>query len=247
MICPKCGAENPDDSLFCNKCGSKVKVDSISNKRFDTNIFKTFKDKFKTLSSKQKKIIMPISLIILVLCISGFIIYRNTPKQKAIRVSNTVINSLKTHDGKDIFLTDINFKNETGVGSVFTGLSIFNYKLKSISECKTNETYTIYKINESDSDFDKDVKRYENMYLSNDPDGKWSKDKNDYDDLIEGSANNSVTFTSAKYKVKKYYITYDMNYSEIDGDKKEKDVTVTVQEQTHDKNDFKVIDIIGID
>ena len=26
MICPKCKAENPDDSKFCNECGTQITV-----------------------------------------------------------------------------------------------------------------------------------------------------------------------------------------------------------------------------
>jgi hypothetical protein len=67
--------------------------------------------------------------------------------------------------------------------------------------------------------------------------GQWTEDK---------SVNNQVTFISGKYKVKQYNITYDVNYSASDGNKKESDVTLITQEQTHGKNYYDVMDINGI-
>jgi len=193
------------------------------------------KEGLKKLSKKQI-IIWTIS-IVLIVGVVGVIIYKNTPEQKAISVSNTVINSLKIHDGKDLFLTDIALKNKMDANSIFTGLSIFDYKLKSTSESEVNETHTTYKVSETGSQFASDVLTEEGIYMNNNAAGQWTEDKN---------VDNQVTFTSGKYKVKQYIITYDVNYSTDDGIKKESDVTFTTQEQTHGKNDYDVTDIVGI-
>lgn len=188
------------------------------------------------MKEKSKKIPWIISIVIVV-CVVGIVIYKNTPKEKAISVSNTVIKSLKTHDGKDFGKTDMALTNKMSVNSIFTGLSIFDYKLKSTSESDVDETYTIYKVNQTDAEFASDVKTNEGIFLDIKKEGQWAEVK---------SGNNQVTFTSGKYKVKQYNIIYDVNYSASDGNKKESDVTLITQEQTHGKNDYDVMDIEGI-
>ena len=188
------------------------------------------------MKERFKNISWVISIIIVVICIVGIVIYKNTPKEKAIGVSNTVIKSLKTHNGKDFGKIDMTLINKMDMGSIFTGLSIFDYKLKSTSESDIYETYTTYKVNQTDSEFAADVITEEGIHLG-DVNGQWTEDK---------SIDNQVTFISGKYKVKQYNVTYDVNYSASDGNKKERDITVVTQEQTHNKNNFKVMDIIGI-
>ncbi|MCB2354467.1 hypothetical protein [Clostridium estertheticum] len=189
------------------------------------------------MKERSKKIPWIIS-IVLIVCVVGIVIYKSTPKEKAVSVSNTVIKSLKVHNGKYVEKTGTLLVDKLiDPNGSFNGLSIFDYKLKSVSENSVNEAYTISKDSQTDSEFASEVKTYEGMYPKDDTNGQWTEDK---------SVDNQVTFTSGSYKVKQYNITYDVDYSANDGNKKESDVTLTTQEQTHGKNDFRVMDIDGI-
>ncbi len=237
MNCKKCGSEINNTSAYCDKCGKKVKNESISNKnKLD---IACIKDKFKTLSKEKKKKIIIIFGIIVVLSAGGIVginIHKNTPRHKAMKVSNTFMKSLKMHDGKDFGLTDAELITKLA-DSPYVGLSIFNYKFKSISESDNYETFS-YKIGDSDTELDYDIalKKLEVKYLEEDTAGKW----------IENKSYQQVTFTSQKYKLKKYYITYDVKYSESDGIAKESDVTLIVQKKNHSEKDYTVMDIVGI-
>ena len=189
------------------------------------------------MKGRFKKISWVIS-IVLIACVVGVVIYKNTPKQKAIGISNKVIKSFKTHNGKDSGLIDMVLINKKyDMNGPFIGLTIFDYKLKSVSESNVNETYIAYKVSESDSEFASSIQIFEDSFLKDKANEQWIENK---------ESDSKVTFTSQKYKVKQYYITYDISYSTNDGNKKERDITVITQEQRHGINDFKVMDIQGI-
>lgn len=88
MICPKCGSENYDKSLFCNKCGSKLEIediDIIDNNEMkkdivdkEKNYKEIFKDKIKFHINKRNVILLCSALVIIV-CGIAAIIYLNNP------------------------------------------------------------------------------------------------------------------------------------------------------------------------
>ena len=196
------------------------------------------KEGLKKISQKQITILIWIILIVLIVGAMCVVINKNTPKQKAIGISNKVIKSLKTHNGKDSGLIDVVLINKKyDMNGPFIGLSIFDYKLKSVSERNVKETYIAYNVRDSDSEFASTIKIFENGFLKIQKEGQWIENK---------ESDSKVTFTSQKYKVKQYYLTYNISYSTDGGSKKERDITVITQEQKHDNNDFKVMDIQGI-
>ncbi|MBU3203917.1 DUF5780 domain-containing protein [Clostridium algidicarnis] len=91
MICPKCGSENSDKSLFCNKCGSKLEIediDIIHNNEMkkdivdkEKNYKEIFKDKIKFHINKRNVILLCSALVIIV-CGIVAIIYLNNPISK---------------------------------------------------------------------------------------------------------------------------------------------------------------------
>ncbi|WP_032122540.1 DUF5780 domain-containing protein [Clostridium amazonitimonense] len=91
MICPKCGSENSDESLFCNKCGAKLEttnVDNIDSNEMKNDIAdneknhkKVFKDKIKFHINKKNVILSCSVLVIIIFVVSG-IIYFNNPISK---------------------------------------------------------------------------------------------------------------------------------------------------------------------
>jgi internalin A len=109
MYCSKCGSNNVEEAKYCNKCSETLENKKPVNNEIDvvnaketvvgfnetavnkrkTNM-NSLKDKFKTLSKKQTRITISVVSIILVACVVGVIIYKNTPKQKTESVRNKV-------------------------------------------------------------------------------------------------------------------------------------------------------------
>jgi tetratricopeptide (TPR) repeat protein len=75
LFCPKCGVENPEDSLFCSKCGAKL---SVTNEETKTNVFTEIVNKLKTFLNK-KNIIIICSAIAIILAGA---VYLNNPVSK---------------------------------------------------------------------------------------------------------------------------------------------------------------------
>lgn len=112
MYCSNCGNKNTQTAKYCCKCGvalvskkiilhkdevvgNKEKAEDLNqtsgnNREINTN---RFSDKLKTLSKKQIKIIAFIILIIMVTCVVGAIIYKNTHKEKIVSASKIVAKS----------------------------------------------------------------------------------------------------------------------------------------------------------
>jgi uncharacterized membrane protein YvbJ len=109
MICPKCKAEIPDSSKFCNKCGNpvadrhtKLKPDKVN---LNKSVLKSSAlDKVKLLTKKQILIIVICLLVILGVCIGGFLFYKNTPEQRAIVYAKQQANNMQ-NTMKDTLLT----------------------------------------------------------------------------------------------------------------------------------------------
>lgn len=68
MICPSCGKENPEGSLFCNSCGAKISNEEINNVKINT-----LQDNKK--SNKKSKVIRCIAVIFIIMAISIFSLY----------------------------------------------------------------------------------------------------------------------------------------------------------------------------
>lgn len=117
MICPKCGVEILDNSKHCNRCG--VPITNTSNKTLSCET--TFDEvvqtspilqKKKLISRKQIIIIVLVLLALLTFGIGGYIIYMNTPEQRAIvyakqqasNMADTMKDSLLTTPDKVILV-----------------------------------------------------------------------------------------------------------------------------------------------
>jgi len=95
MICTKCRAENQKDSLFCNKCGTKL---SSNNEKQSKRLIK---DKIKLLNNKKNLIMLCTVLIIIICAVSG-IIYFNNPvsKFKSEIINNKQTEAVKLYHNK---------------------------------------------------------------------------------------------------------------------------------------------------
>lgn len=109
MICQKCGAEIPDDSEFCLKCGSKLENDAIlqeSNSNEDSSFVSEPMNSDIQPEPKPKKklnkllIIIPIIVLVLIAgSITGCILYQKhmaeVENQKKLtyhtKITNTII------------------------------------------------------------------------------------------------------------------------------------------------------------
>ncbi|WP_373899153.1 zinc ribbon domain-containing protein [Haloimpatiens sp. FM7315] len=91
MICSKCGSENSDESLFCNRCGAKlvetnnavidkeeVKQDTIEDK--ESNAEKSELNVKNKKITKNKIILTMISILIIAGCFVGYKYYDNHKK-----------------------------------------------------------------------------------------------------------------------------------------------------------------------
>ncbi len=74
MYCPKCGAENPGDSLFCNKCGNNLSSDSYKK----NNVLTEMIGKFRPLINKKN--ILALCLVLVIILAVAF--YLNNPVSK---------------------------------------------------------------------------------------------------------------------------------------------------------------------
>lgn len=97
MICQKCGAENPEDSSFCNKCGANL---LLVNKKKD-RLFVGIINKMKLFSSKRNVIIL-CSVLAFIICLSVGLAYLNDPISsfKSDIRNNNYINAVKIYNEK---------------------------------------------------------------------------------------------------------------------------------------------------
>lgn len=90
MFCPKCGAENQDDSLFCNKCGVSLSLNKEQNG-----------NKFAALTFlKNKKVIFPLLAVIIIVAIGAVYISNPMAKFKRDISNNNYIEAVKIYDNQ---------------------------------------------------------------------------------------------------------------------------------------------------
>ena len=108
MICPKCGSENSDESLFCNKCGVKLEITNVDNNEMRNDIAyneknhkKLFKDKIKFPINKRNIILSCLVLVIMICAVVG-IMYFNNPisKYKSDIKNNKQTEAAKLYNNK---------------------------------------------------------------------------------------------------------------------------------------------------
>ncbi|MGG7165325.1 DUF5780 domain-containing protein [Clostridium ihumii] len=108
MICPKCGSENSDESLFCNKCGVKLEITNVDNNEMrndsaynEKNHKKLFKDKIKFPINKRNIILSCLVLVIMICTVVG-IMYFNNPisKYKSDIKNNKQTEAAKLYNNK---------------------------------------------------------------------------------------------------------------------------------------------------
>lgn len=100
LICIKCKTENPEGSIFCNKCGAKL-TDPNNNENINNTITEQKKNSFinkvivnlKSINIKAKIISGIIISLIIILCIGYAIIKPPSPKQ--------VFNKIKGYKADD--------------------------------------------------------------------------------------------------------------------------------------------------
>ncbi|MBE0068000.1 DUF5780 domain-containing protein [Thermoanaerobacterium thermosaccharolyticum] len=110
ILCKKCGTENPDDNIFCGKCGEKlnnqdenIKPTILDAKKAMTNYLYLFKNKIFE-SFKNKKNIGVISIFLVVVLVAIICLYSlNNPLEKFKRsiIKNEYIEALNIYN-KDI-------------------------------------------------------------------------------------------------------------------------------------------------
>lgn len=71
MICSKCGAKLPKESVFCNKCGEKILNEEINNIKIDNEQEKEVNFSDVVQVHKKSKFIMGIIFILLILIFSA--------------------------------------------------------------------------------------------------------------------------------------------------------------------------------
>ena len=64
MKCFKCSADNPDDAVYCNKCGSKIEFYTTS-----------YQNPQKQMDSRKKKMIIAVIIAIISLLVAGFLLF----------------------------------------------------------------------------------------------------------------------------------------------------------------------------
>ncbi|MBU3160472.1 zinc-ribbon domain-containing protein [Clostridium frigoris] len=97
MVCPKCGSENKEESLFCNNCGAEL---SQNNKKQGNQLINIIV-KIKSFSNKKKSIIA-CSVLVIIICMVTGIIYFNNPisKFKSDIKNNKQAEAVKIYDDK---------------------------------------------------------------------------------------------------------------------------------------------------
>ncbi|QUL57356.1 zinc ribbon domain-containing protein [Paenibacillus tritici] len=90
--CPNCGQELPEESMFCNKCGSKIHLESTISEDFNNEVAATsttlsdmvVMDKPK---KSKKKIFIPMIVLILILGSGGgYWYYTDQQKKEEARI-----------------------------------------------------------------------------------------------------------------------------------------------------------------
>ncbi|WP_050607326.1 zinc ribbon domain-containing protein [Clostridium niameyense] len=225
MLCPNCKAEIADNSVYCKKCGAKVKENKeIEVKGENTSLYKEVSQN-KVKKSKAKPLIITLIIILFVLG-SGFGTYKYV---QAKNISDLVSNADREFDKKNYDMSielynkalcykdDNKIKNKLllvnthkkGQGLYNQGLKLMNEKkyleaMEKFSEISKNAS-TIY-------DYSKEkIKECKDKYINNMINlAKKSTDSQEYDkankylDEIEKVDKNN-------YSVKKLKATIEQN------------------------------------
>ena len=90
MFCIKCGHEIPDDSAYCQKCGSPVENAAMHESDVITRNNQTFEENSYIAKKQSRMSVIFAAIIILVLILVGFFYYT---KQKDILKNKEKLNN----------------------------------------------------------------------------------------------------------------------------------------------------------
>lgn len=129
MLCPKCGGENSEDSVFCKKCGAKMSSEEEIQKSGLSR--ENLNKKIKSIFNSKNNRVKIYSTLVVILCLLGGVIYFNNPIVKfkndiennnyveATHIYNTRIsgnidkeNSIKSYLKNEVDNTYKSFVNE---------------------------------------------------------------------------------------------------------------------------------------
>ncbi|MCD3298109.1 zinc ribbon domain-containing protein, partial [Clostridium botulinum] len=110
MFCSKCGTENDDSSVYCSKCGKKLKKQDSTNKNKILGLFKKVisnLDKVaESLLKDKKKLCISLGIMLAIIILNiGICVHRNN---KDINTFKKAFNAAKYEDAKQVYSNAIN-------------------------------------------------------------------------------------------------------------------------------------------
>lgn len=215
MICSKCGMENDEGSLFCNKCGEKLTFDEQEVNKLsiqeETGSKKSFIDKLKEsryFNTKKKLTVSLLGIIILIIFISVYALNGD------IRTFKEFYNNKKYQEAKD-------FYNKIEKNNSENKQEKFENDIKEYFSSKIKDIQTSFISNKDKTDCNEELEILNNMayYKTNSTEVNSAKGK------IENLKNSRVAFKDGQeFSEKKRYfqaieefekvIKEDSNYNE---------------------------------
>lgn len=121
MFCPKCGAENADGSVFCNKCGNTLSAQEKMSKNNE--------EADKKIASAQVLNIVSIALLVVCLLVTIYVTNNNRISSSSTTNTNTATSHQTTVTTTSVTFEDYSeYIYITSIGSAilfFVGLAIY--------------------------------------------------------------------------------------------------------------------------
>lgn len=159
MFCPKCGTENDDSSVYCFKCGKKLKKQDLTNENKILRLFKKVISKLdkvvESLLKDKKKLCVSLVIMIAIIILNiGICVHRNN---KDINTFKKAFSAEKYEDAKQVYSNVIN-NNDKNKQDKFDK-KISKYLVSIISDLQDDF------INDEDrSDCSKELNALDQMY-----------------------------------------------------------------------------------